>query len=153
MYKRQVHSTSKSGIEGIFKAQQNQEGYTDTASVYLVLAQIRWLFSRCFSKLPYKGIPLSLCQFTVHPPVFGTLNDNKTKRDIPIYRLRSRYTDLRQNNVVFHFVLLLEDACFFSSSKEAGATHIHNEVNPLKHYTIHELPFNRAHVTDPNNAH
>ena len=48
------------------------------------------------SKMPNNGIPLIYRQGTVHQPVYGTFNDNKTKRGIPIYRLLSRYTDLWQ---------------------------------------------------------
>ena len=43
----------KSAIEGILKAQQNQEGDTDTVTVYLFLAKIRYRFS----KMPNKDIP------------------------------------------------------------------------------------------------
>ena len=55
----------KSAVEGILKAQQNQEGDTDTVTVYLFLAKIRYRFMSLL-KLPNKGIPL------ISPPVYGT---------------------------------------------------------------------------------
>ena len=83
-----------SAIEGILKAQQNQEGDTDTVTVYLFLAKIRCRVSCRFSKLPSKGIPWIFRQFTVHwtkRSYWGHSwtkrsywGHSKTKRGIPI---------------------------------------------------------------------
>ena len=80
----------------LLKAQQNQEGDTDTVTVYLFLAKITCTSYIIIFKMPDNGIPLISRQITVHQPVYGTFNDNKTKRGIPICRLMSRYTALLQ---------------------------------------------------------
>ena len=101
----------KLAIEGILKAQQNQEGDIDTVTVYLFLAKITCLNL----KLPNNGIPLIYRQFTVHPPVYGTLN-NKTKRGIPIYLgpfTVTVYRFMAKKRCRFRFVLVLEDVCSF----------------------------------------
>ena len=101
----------KSAIEGILKAQQNQEGDTDTVTAYIFLAKIPCLL---FFKMPNNGIPLIYCQFTVHQPVCGAFNDNKTKRGIPMYRLLSRYTVLWQKiRWGFSFCLGFRGRIFF----------------------------------------
>ena len=65
-------------------------------------------------KMPNNGIPLISRHFTVNQPVYGTFNDNNTKRGIPIYRLLSRYAALWQKNRRgFHFVLVLKDVFSF----------------------------------------
>ena len=100
----------ESAVEGILKPQQNHEGDTDTTSFW----QKYDVSFHVASKLPNKGIPLISRQFTVHPPVYGTLNDNKTKggyrytvycHGIPLYG--------KKYYVVFHFVLVLENVYFF----------------------------------------
>ena len=96
----------KLAIEGILKAQQNQEGDIDTVTVYLFLAKITCLNL----KMPNNGIPLIYRQFTVHPPVYGTLNENKllrhnkTKRGIPIPFTVTAYLFLAKHKMSF-FIL------------------------------------------------
>ena len=63
-----------------------ERGITDTVTVYLFLAKIRCLN---FQNAKQRYI-------IDFPPIYGTFNDNKTKREIPIYRLLSRYTALWQ---------------------------------------------------------
>ena len=57
------YMNEKSAIEDILKAQQNQEGDTDTVTVYLFLAKIRCrfhvAFQNCQTKV-YRGFYASL---------------------------------------------------------------------------------------------
>ena len=103
---RYIERKNQICYEGILKAQQNQEGDTDTAAVYLFLTKMRCRFSCCFSKLPKQ-------RYTVDfPPVYGTLNKNK--RGMPIYRLMSRYTALWQKiRLGFSFCLGFRGRIFF----------------------------------------
>ena len=92
----------KSAIEGILKAQQNQEGDTDTVTVYLFLAKITCLNF----KIPNNGIPLISRQFTVHSTKpRGGYRYTVYCHGIPLYG--KKYVK------VFHFVLVLEDVFSF----------------------------------------
>ena len=73
----------------LLRAQKKQEGDTDTVTVYLFLAKIPCRFS----KLPNRGIPWILRQFSVHWTKISFWGHNKTKRGIPIL---SRYTSFWQ---------------------------------------------------------
>ena len=65
-------------------------------------------------KMPKTVYPWFHSQITVHQPVYGTFNDKKTNRGIPMYRLLSRYTALWQNKSRgFSFVLVLDDLFSF----------------------------------------
>ena len=110
----------KSAIEGIVKAQRNQEGDTDTVTEYFFLTKIRCCLSCRFSKLPKNGIPSIFRQFTVRPPVYGTLNENKLLRvqqnqegDTNTVYCHGRPLSGKTYHVVFRFVLVLEDVCSF----------------------------------------
>ena len=94
----------KSAIEGKLKSHQNQEGDTDIVMVYLFLAKMHCLnFQNAKQRYPLD-----------FPPVYGTFNDNKTKRGIPIYRLMSRYTALWQKiRLGFSFCLGFRGRIFF----------------------------------------
>ena len=111
---RYIERKNQICYEGILKAQQNQEGDTDTAAVYLFLTKMRCRFSCCFSKLPKQ-------RYTVDfPSVYGTSaslryierqQDQEGDTDIPftvtLYRFMAHHT------MLFLFCLDLEDVCFF----------------------------------------
>ena len=83
----------KSGIEGILKAQQNQEGDIDTVTVYLFLAKVQRLNFQN-AKQRYNTIDLS--------PDYGTsaslryIQRRQNQERNTIHRLLSRYTGLWQ---------------------------------------------------------
>ena len=112
-------------FESILKAQQNQEEDTDTVTVYLFLAKIRcrsFCFSNCQKKV-YRVffIPCIFRQFTVHSPIYGTLNENKLlsraqqnqEGDTNTVYCHGIPLSGKTYDVDFHVVLVLEDVCFF----------------------------------------
>ena len=77
----------KSAIEGMLKAQQNQKG--------LPILSPYTSFWQKFDVSFHVAFKTAKQRYTVDlPPVYGTLNDSKTKRGIAMYRLLSRYTAL-----------------------------------------------------------
>ena len=97
----------KSAIEGIVKAQRNQEGDTDTVTVYVFLAKIRcrfsWRFYNSQIKI-YRGFYTSLRyirQLTVNWTKLSYWSHSKTKRVIPIPFNVTAYIFLAKHTMSF----------------------------------------------------
>ena len=107
VYFASLRYMNKKSATYVLRAQQNQEGDTDTVTVYLFLAKLRCRFS----KMPNKGIPPCIFrQFTVHWTKISYWG-HKTKRGIPIYSLLSRYTSFWQSILCrFSFCLGLDSS-------------------------------------------
>ena len=96
----------------LLRAQQNQEGDTDTVTVYFFLSKLRCRFS----KLPKKGIPWILRQFTAlnenNSP--GIMEGTTKPRGGYQYPVCCQGVPLsgKKYDFAFHFDLVIEDVCF-----------------------------------------
>ena len=120
----------KSSVEGILKAQQNQEGDTDTVTVYLFLQKYDVAFQNCQTKV-YRGF-------------YGTLNENKPltaqqnqEGDTSIPFTVTVYLFLAKHTISLSYRLGFRGrTSFLVEAKKPGATHIHY-VNKFTHVLHH----------------